>query len=253
MEKTIKNIDKTVAKKIATGINGLDEMLLGGIPAGNQILIAGGPGAGKTLLSLEILYHNAKNGIPSSFIAFEETSDQLIINFKNAFPEFKDIDDLIKNKMIIIASQGPSTRSTEEGSDTNLYVFGNIILDIENTILSNNSKLVVIDSVSLLKLTMRNKTDYRRAMVLLISNMRRLNTTTLLTLELPSSERKDLKFTSEFFIFDGVIILYQIGQEEKRLLSMEIIKMRGTNHSLVFSPYEITSNGFKVFTMGSEF
>ena len=49
--------------RIKSGIEGLDSMLDGGIPEHNQTIIAGGPGAGKTLLSFEILYRNAKAGI----------------------------------------------------------------------------------------------------------------------------------------------------------------------------------------------
>ena len=48
---------------IKTGIEGLDDLIGGGIPFANQVVLAGGPGAGKTLLSFEILYRNAKVGI----------------------------------------------------------------------------------------------------------------------------------------------------------------------------------------------
>ena len=71
-------------------------MLDGGVPEHNQTIIAGGPGAGKTLLSFEILYRNAKAGIPGAFIALEEKPEVLLSNVKQAFKEFKDIDDLIK-------------------------------------------------------------------------------------------------------------------------------------------------------------
>ena len=79
--------------RIKSGIEGLDSMLDGGIPEHNQTIIAGGPGAGKTLLSFEILYHNAKAGIPGVFIALEEKPEVLLSNVKQAFKEFKDIDN----------------------------------------------------------------------------------------------------------------------------------------------------------------
>jgi len=41
--------------------------------------------------------------------------------------------------------------------------------------------------------------------------------------------------------------MYQVGEEEKRKLAMEVIKMRGNNHSFVTTPYEITPKGFKVY------
>ena len=57
---------------IKTGVTGLDAMLYGGIPEKNQVLLAGGPGTGKTLLSFEYLYRNAKAGNTSLFFALEE-------------------------------------------------------------------------------------------------------------------------------------------------------------------------------------
>jgi circadian clock protein KaiC len=45
--------------KAKTGINGLDEVTLGGIPKGRPTLVCGGPGCGKTLLSMEFLINGA--------------------------------------------------------------------------------------------------------------------------------------------------------------------------------------------------
>ena len=70
-----------------------------------------------------------------------------------------------------------------------------------------------------------------------------------MTAEMPSSERKDLKFSQEFFIFDGILAMYQMGEADKRTLGMEIVKMRGSNHSWSLVPYEITSGGFKVYSI----
>ena len=41
---------------IKTGIAGLDEVLLGGIPLNNLIVVQGAAGSGKTLLGIEFIY-----------------------------------------------------------------------------------------------------------------------------------------------------------------------------------------------------
>jgi circadian clock protein KaiC len=46
-------------RKAKTGISGLDEITLGGIPTGRPTLICGGPGCGKTLFSIEFLVNGA--------------------------------------------------------------------------------------------------------------------------------------------------------------------------------------------------
>ena len=46
-------------ERIKTGIPGLDEILEGGIPEGNLVLVSGVAGTGKTTLSAQFLYNGA--------------------------------------------------------------------------------------------------------------------------------------------------------------------------------------------------
>ncbi len=94
-----------------------------------------------------------------------------------------------------------------------------------------------------------DKYHYRRSMLMLMSNLRRLNVTTLLTVEINFADRDKLKYSPEFFIFDGIIMLYQMSREDRRTLTAEVVKMRGTNHSWALAPYEITSGGFNIYTV----
>ncbi|MGC8662389.1 MAG: ATPase domain-containing protein [Candidatus Micrarchaeia archaeon] len=237
---------------VKTGIEGLDSILYGGIPALNQILLAGGPGSGKTLLSFEFLYKNAKMGNPGVFFALEENAKKVIENAKSAFNTFGDIDNLIAEGLLTIESQEPASRiQTEEGSTS--YEFGRILSEIESTVSSTKATRVVIDSLSLLDLLVSDPAIYRRSMLALVNNLRRIGATSILTSELSSPERSKLEFKSEFFIFDGIIIMYQVGEEEKRKLALEVIKMRGNNHSFVTTPYEISPKGFKVYSAEQQF
>ncbi len=235
-------------EKIPTGIEGLDNMLYGGLPKNNQMLIAGGPGAGKTLLTFEILYRNAKKGIPSVFIPLEEDTPMVLRNVKEAFPNFTDLDELVKSNIIEIDGGGPALK-VKEVTDSELYSFGNIVSEIENLVRMNNAQLVIVDSVSMLKLVLGDSSLYRKSMMGLISTLRRLNVTSIFTSELTSTERQSLTFSPEFFMFDGVMNMYQIGEKDRRTLAVEVVKMRGSNHSWALAPYEITPGGFKIYTI----
>ncbi|MCF8145808.1 MAG: hypothetical protein K9N21_18010, partial [Deltaproteobacteria bacterium] len=63
--------------KVSTQIEGLDEILNGGFPAGRTTLISGGPGTGKSLIGLEFLYRGALAGNPGMFLSFEETGESI--------------------------------------------------------------------------------------------------------------------------------------------------------------------------------
>ncbi|MEM0074496.1 MAG: ATPase domain-containing protein [Candidatus Micrarchaeaceae archaeon] len=232
--------------RVKTGIEGLDSMLYGGIPEGNQVILAGGPGAGKTLLGFEYLYNNAKAGNTSVFFAMEEEPERVIENAKEAFSELTDIDSLIASKKLIIDGEDPAT-IIRSGS-ANAYEFGKIVSDIESIISSYKAKIVVIDSLSVVEMLINDTGTFRYSMLSLISNLRRLNVTSLVTSELQDPGALGRNTGPEFFIFDGVIVMYEAGKEDRRTLAMEVLKMRGSNHSFAITPYEITPSGFNVIS-----
>ncbi|MCL5239386.1 MAG: hypothetical protein M1286_02860 [Candidatus Marsarchaeota archaeon] len=237
------------ANLVKTGISGLDAMLYGGVPEGNQVIISGGPGAGKTLLSFEYLYRSAKMGITSVFFALEETPERVLANAKAAFTEFTDIDDLIKSKKLIIDGEDPTTvlRSGSAGG-TSQYEFGKVVSDIESLVVSSGAKRIVIDSLSVIDMLVSDPVVYRRSMLALVNNLRRLGVTSFLTAEMANPERRELRFKVEYFVFDDIIVMYEKGEEDKRMLAMEVIKTRGAKHSFVTTPYEITSKGVNVMS-----
>ena len=67
--------------KIATGIHGFDELSFGGLPRSRTTLLKGGPGSGKTVFALQSLVNAVRRRHePGIFVAFEESSRQLIAN-----------------------------------------------------------------------------------------------------------------------------------------------------------------------------
>ena len=51
---------QSTLQKVPSGINGLDEITGGGLPAGRPTLVCGGPGSGKTLVGLSFLVNGAR-------------------------------------------------------------------------------------------------------------------------------------------------------------------------------------------------
>ncbi len=90
---------KAVLDKAPTYIEGLDDILEGGLPRGRTTVVSGGVGSGKTLLGLEFLYRGALHGEPGIFIGFEESSLQLR---ENASVLGWNLDSLMEQNRLVL-------------------------------------------------------------------------------------------------------------------------------------------------------
>jgi len=232
-------------KSLETGIEGLDSLLGGGVPEKNQVLLAGGPGTGKTLIAFEMLYNCAKRGIPCAFIALDERSDNIIKNVKSTFAYMDDIDELIKKKILIVDGDDSAIKIATNTSEESGYSMGNLMSEIEGIIKTINAEVVAIDSLSFMKLMLGKTLLYSKSVASMISNLRRLDVTGLITLEIPYYQKRRMKFGQELLLFDGVLALYRTGDEKSEESAMQVVKMRGTNHSGFMAQYGITPQGVK--------
>ncbi|MGC8651863.1 MAG: RAD55 family ATPase [Candidatus Micrarchaeia archaeon] len=235
--------------RVRLGIKNMDAMVDGGIPEGNQVALAGGPGTGKTLMSFEYLYHNAKDGYTGILFSVEERTDKIIENAKSAFRDFTDIDDLIKSEKLIIYGSEESEMFMKRDIEKSTYVFTEWVSNVQAMISHYHATRVVIDSISVMKMLISDAFDYRDMTMSLIGVLKQLNVTSLITIELETAEKENLVFMPEFFMYDGIIALYLSGEGSSRVQSLEIIKMRGTAHSFNTIPYEITPSGIHVLEL----
>ena len=234
-------------ERVLTGIEGLDKMLNGGIPSSNQVVLAGGPGTGKTMLCLEFLYNQALAGKTSILFSLEEDSSMILSNMKEAYSQFTEIDRLIQEGKLIIKGTDQATSLIQKDKKGNIYTFTTTIADIETAVAESNAKAVAIDSISVMKLFVKDPFEYRSVSTSLVTMLRKQGVTSLLTMEIETPEKDRLLFEPEFFIYDGIIVMYLSGgQEENRVPTIEVIKMRGTPHSFSTVPYEITPQGINL-------
>ncbi len=67
----------------ATGIPGLDYILLGGFPRNRVYLVQGDPGVGKTTLGLQFLLEGIRQGESVLYITLSESADELSLRGKD--------------------------------------------------------------------------------------------------------------------------------------------------------------------------
>ena len=131
--------------KCRTGIKGLDEVTGGGLPQGRPTLVCGNAGCGKTVLGMEFLVRGATEyEEPGVFMSFEETEDDLIMNFKTlGF----DLPALVARKKIALDYVFVDRGAIEE---TGEYDLEGLFIRLAFAIDQVGAKRVVLDTICLL-------------------------------------------------------------------------------------------------------
>ncbi|MFW6041084.1 MAG: KaiC domain-containing protein [Thermoplasmatota archaeon] len=228
--------------RIKSGIEGLDEMLNGGIPRGHVFTVMGSFGTGKTTFSLQFLWQGLQNDESCIFISLEEDKEAII---KNGRSYGWDFEPFIENNKIAIEKLKP-----EDAEAT----ISKIKSDLPDFIKTFNAQRIAIDSVSLLNMMSSTPQKKRERLFSLCQMVKESNATTLLTAEVkddnPRSSRDGLvEYTS-----DGVILLtYNHSERQEVQMGIQVVKMRRIKHSRKIKPYEITDNGIVVQTEGAVF
>jgi len=217
--------------RVVTGIEGLDSLIEGGLPRHSVIIVAGGPGAGKTIFSAQYIHHGALNGEKGVYVSFGESANA----FKDYMQRFGlDFQKLEKDgKVAILDLTVPKL-----GLETNLDL-------IEQRVRDLNAKRLVIDSFSAIALALGERVDVRTTLHMLTKLLREVKCTTVMVVDI-SIGSQTIGTGLEEFLADGIVLLdtsLEGGQLQRSLL---VRKMRGTNHSIRTNPYIISERGIAV-------
>lgn len=214
--------------RTATGIPGFDQLVQGGVPEKDLILLSGTSGAGKTIFGLQFLYAQAQRE-PGIYVSFEEELPQI----RSTAAEFGwNTEQLEKENRFRFLKYDP-------------FKLEDIFEIIESNIREIGARRVVIDSISALGIYVKDPSELRR-MILQISSMLRKNGCTGVLI----SETADAglsRFGVEEFVADSVILLHNILVAGEYRRGVSVWKMRATDHSRKIHPYKITNTGFVVY------
>ena len=108
------------------------------------------------------------------------------------------------------------------------------------------ARRAVVDSTTSIGFAINDIAKFRVELLKISTTMEVLGLTSILTCEIVEGENKFSRFGVENFVTEGTIVLYYTRIENTRVRSIEILKMRGTNHSKKIHPFEITDRGIVV-------
>ena len=226
--------------KASTGVNGLDNILKGGLPRNRLYLLEGNPGTGKTTLGLQFLLEGARNGERGVYITLSETKDELTAVARSHGWSLDGLD---------ICDLTISENSLTNNSNYTVFHPSEVELDeTTQAVLEAVERIkparVVFDSLSEMRLLARDALRYRKQ-ILALKQYFMGKSCTVLLLDDHTSEESDRQLES---IAHGVINLEYIppvyGKQRHRLRTL---KMRGVNFQSGYHDFNIETGGLAVF------
>jgi len=245
-------------EKTATGITGLDEMLEGGIPKGYTVLVAGGPGTGKSTFAMQFIKNGIdKYGENGIYITLEEKPQDMINNFSNYgwdISKVKIISMIPEKASVASETRYVSVGGDESGSKANAIELSpkkfsiDLVSDIiKQHVKESDAKRIVVDSLAALSAQLEDQFSIRQEILGLSNLLSELGCTSLLLTEMPEGQKGISRYGIEEFVAQGVITLYNIRKGSERARGLEILKMRGTKHSQKICMMELANDGFQVY------
>ncbi len=231
-------------EKVSTGIPGMDDVLNGGIPERNAVLLTGGPGTGKTIFSQQFIWSGLEEGEPGVFVTLEEHPVQVRKNAEGFGWNFREYE---QEGMLAVVDA--FTAGIGKASEYEKYVvkdptdISELTGVIRRAVEDVDAKRVAIDSVT--PLYMDKPSVARRIMFRLKRMLAGLGCTTILVNQIAAHERGFGGPGVEHAV-DGIIRL-DLDEVGGRLWrSLIVWKMRGTAHSMYRHPFEISDEGIQV-------
>ncbi|MFH1696749.1 MAG: ATPase domain-containing protein [Candidatus Diapherotrites archaeon] len=218
-------------ERIKTGVNGLDELVQGGIPQGSTVLVSGGAGTCKTILASSYIYHGAKDyNEPGLYVTLEENIKNISWNIENFGWDIKSLQD--KNLMRMYRLHLDPEDDVKKQVDAELKTIASIVEEM-------GAKRLAVDSTTAFAVWMQQAGEIRSLLYRFTDALKNLNCTTMLISETKGRRTDFSAFGVEEFVADGVLALYFTPPHR----SVFVRKMRGTNHSKSPHPFEITTQG----------
>ncbi len=233
------------ARKVLTYVDGLDETLGGGLPAGHVILLSGLPGTMKSTLSYAILANNAEQRHAKGlYVTLEQTRRSLLAQMEAMGFHTEAVRDDVH-----LLDVGSIQKEIGKSATKPWIEFLQRTLSTKKDI--DGIDLVVVDSLEALEVLAKFE-DRRTELFQLFEWLRDLGATTLVLTEAApetsffgleaSPPRKD-----ETFLADGIIELkmHQISDVEVQR-RIRVVKMRGSNHRTGFHALVFEDGRFQV-------
>ena len=230
--------------KTPTGIRGLDQITMGGLPRGRTTLVSGGAGSGKSLLGLEFLVRGARDyGEPGLLVTFEESAEKVAANVASLGFNLAALEKA--GLFNTLSLQIDPSEIVETGD----YDLEPIFLLLADSIKRIGARRVVLDTIEAVYGAFHGTAIVRAELGRLFRWLEQQDVTAIVT-----SERRGEGLTTygiEEYVSDCVIALDQRVNDEISTRRLRIVKYRGSAHGTNEYPFLISADGFVVLPITS--
>lgn len=221
-----------VETRLGTGVPGLDDMMGGGIPAGDAILLAGPAGSGKTTFATQFVAEGLRRGERVVVVVFEEYPEEYLARAKVLDI---DLDAEVQAGKLKVIYLRPLDLSVDE-----------TLADISECVHELSATCVIIDSLSGFEIALAPtfREDFQESLYRLVGALTATGITVMMTAEVVEHSTQ-MQFTRDkvSFITDDILVQRYVEIEGELRKVLAIVKMRGSSHSLALRAYEITPAG----------
>ena len=220
--------------RLSTGIEALDEMLGGGIPAGSSVLVAGPSGSGKTVLATEFLSEGVRRGEPGVLAVFEKRPRE----YSQIGSRGRTLGRLVAEDQIAVIQARPLDLSIDE-----------TLHELSDAVLRLKARRLVIDSLSGFELALAPtfREDFRESLYRMVAVLTGMGVTVMMTAEVEDNY-VELRFSPHgtAFLTDAIIMQRYIELQGHLKRIMAVVKVRGSAHRKELRSFEITADGIEV-------
>jgi circadian clock protein KaiC len=222
-------------ERLSTGVPGLDEMIGGGVIAGDAVMLTGPAGSGKSTVATQFMVAGVTKGETGVIAVFEEYPEEYLARANARNPDIGKMLDAGKLELIYLR---PLDLSVDEA-------LAAILEAVERL----KAKRVVIDSLSGFEVALAPtfREDFRESLYRLVGTLTATGVTVFMTAEV-SEAFSEARFTTEkvSFITDEIIVQRYVEMKGELRRVMAVIKMRGSEHTHEFRTYDVTAKGVVV-------
>lgn len=234
--------------KIKTGIAGVDDILMGGLPQPALYLLEGDPGSGKTTFGLQFLLEGVKRGETGLYVTLSESVSDL---HATAQSHGWSLDQITLHELFEPTESLPSDQQYSFFHAAEIELT-KVCKALEDLIARIQTKRIVIDSLSDLRIMAKNPLLLRRQIKALKRLASQRQCVTLLLDDILSREPSPWDYGMDLLsVVHGILRLkYQVTDYGTAHRSMCVVKMRGADFHGGFNEMIIARGGLRVFPHG---